>query len=176
MKAATHKPERQAAPATAGEPQNQRVYLVRHTLWSGSRNIAVYATREAADAEAKRLEAAKTTNDGYAEYYVDALEVLGSAPTPPTPEGWETEDSDYFVVWGSHDEAVAREVFARFARELRLEPGDDDCPVPAFGHASEHWAHPAAMEVMDDAWPRSFVSDEPVEGWVPFLRIPWYDQ
>lgn len=84
------------------------------------------------------------------------------------PQAWDNEYGDV-VVWGTHDPVEAEAAFARYCEEVGAEYDEDS--RPEFQHFSTHWAHPACLGIEDEPWPRSFVSDEPVEGWAPVMFV-----
>jgi len=87
---------------------------------------------------------------------------------------WEDENGHAYL-WGSHNlsaEGVA-EAIGTYVEETQVvfdeEMFRSFSEAVAFGEAL--WAHPACVDIVDgEPWPRSFVSKEPREGWVPFLR------
>lgn len=86
-------------------------------------------------------------------------------------DAWESGDGERIVVWGTHDPQTARQAYDALLTELGM--GADERPAPNFETAAEYWAHPAARDVEDDVWPKSFVSEVQRDGWVPFLIAAW---
>lgn len=81
---------------------------------------------------------------------------------------WETEPGD-IVVWGTHDEATARRAIDAYAEEVGADfSGDNAVDLSC---TSCVWAHPAAIDIEDEPWPRSFQSREPRDGWVPVMLV-----
>ena len=85
-----------------------------------------------------------------------------------TVEAWETEDGDV-IVWGTHDPAEAKGAFDRYCEEVGADFDEDS--MPEFQYYSTYWPHPAAIDIEDEPWPRSFVGKEPISGWVPIMGI-----
>lgn len=83
-------------------------------------------------------------------------------------QAWDNEYGDV-VVWGTHDPVEAEAAFARYCEEVGAEYDEDT--KPDFQYHQAHWAHPAAIDIEGEPWPRSFVSDEPREGWVPVMFV-----
>lgn len=85
-----------------------------------------------------------------------------------TITAWETEPGD-IVVWGTHDEATARRAIDAYAEEVGADfSGDNAVDLSCTSYA---WAHPAAIDIEDEPWPRSFQSREPRDGWVPVMLV-----
>lgn len=83
-------------------------------------------------------------------------------------QAWESEDGDV-MVWGTHDQAAAEAAFDRYCEEVGADYDEDS--RPEFQYFSGYWAHPASLDIEDEPWPHSFVSNEPREGWVPVMLV-----
>lgn len=81
---------------------------------------------------------------------------------------WETEDPDV-VVWNTHNPQLALEASNKFYREdCGLDPELENLPdLTVFQGARRLWGNPELMEL--ELWPKTMISKEPVEGWIPYL-------
>lgn len=86
-------------------------------------------------------------------------------------EAWDNEDGDAVFVWGTHDPERAQKAFLEYVH--MVGQGDEERPAPAFTTAQKMWIHPAAYDIEDEPWPRSFESREARDGWVPCLLAEW---
>ena len=82
---------------------------------------------------------------------------------------WDTE-TEVSVAWGTHDAELAA---ACYADEHLVSPFDPD-EVPDFANGTKRWADPQVLILEEDEdWPAAAMSDEPVDGWVPFITWGW---
>lgn len=80
----------------------------------------------------------------------------------PTLFGWTDDNSDMYVS-GTHDPAEAKEVFLNLYRD-EYEPDEVD-----FTEARKTWWDPEVFILGDEWIAPEYISDTPVEGWIPVL-------
>jgi hypothetical protein len=83
-------------------------------------------------------------------------------------EAWETEDADA-VVWGTHDPALAHEVYRDFYEQNGSEPYMYPTIEQWRDEAITKWARPELRYV--EEWPADGHGDRPIEGWIPYLVL-----
>ena len=81
---------------------------------------------------------------------------------------WDTE-SEVAVAWGTHD---ADKAVRAYAAEHITPPFDPE-ELPDFADGTKRWARPDVLDLDGEAWPDEAMSDQPVDGWIPFLTWGW---
>ncbi|WP_104164712.1 hypothetical protein [Arthrobacter sp. SX1312] len=84
-------------------------------------------------------------------------------------EAWETEDA-VAVVWGTHDAALADDVYREFYEQNAYDPGQHPVLAQWRDNAVKKWARPE-LRFMEESWPEEAFGNEPVGGWVPYLVL-----
>lgn len=78
-------------------------------------------------------------------------------------QAWETEYGSV-IAWGTHDPEAACPVVNEFFVDYCDEHGVGNALI---GEWRKYWGHEALPLI--EEWPRIMTSNEPVEGWVPYM-------